>query len=99
MQLDTAGKMNKQVAGDLGISEITVKCIGVLQCGNIGCADPGGSRSDGRRDETQGVIKSRIAPLYSFFARSPMARLLVRALTELGQRMMRVEKVRNCGHR
>jgi FixJ family two-component response regulator len=25
MQLVTAGKMNKQIAGDLGISEITVK--------------------------------------------------------------------------
>lgn len=36
MQLDTAGKMNKQVAGDLGISEITVKMHGCCNAEILG---------------------------------------------------------------
>jgi hypothetical protein len=40
-----------------------------------------------------------IIPLYSFLALSPMASFEFSALPPLGQRMMRVEKVRNFGHR
>ncbi len=50
MWLVTAGKMNKQVAGDLGISEITVK--NSSRCGHAqdGCQNLGGPDPDGGRD-------------------------------------------------
>ena len=52
MWLVTTGKMNKQVAGDLGISEITVKIYQARPCTN-GRADLRRTGSDGRRPQTE----------------------------------------------
>ena len=56
MQLVTAGKMNKQVAGDLGISEITVEDSSGGGDAQDGRKNPGGPRPDGRSAQTQRAI-------------------------------------------
>ena len=51
--LVTAGKMNKQVAGDLGISEVTVKIHRGAAMRKMGRPDPGRPRPHGRRSEAK----------------------------------------------
>lgn len=52
MMLVTAGKMNKHVAGDLGISEITVKIY--RRHAKDGCSHLRRSCQNGRNDQAQG---------------------------------------------
>ncbi len=63
MMLVTTGKMNKQVAGDLGITEITVKLHRGAAMRKMGArtladgrTDPGRPRADGRGGKAQGAL-------------------------------------------
>jgi FixJ family two-component response regulator len=55
MMLVTTGKMNKQVAGDLGISEIGENSSARGHAQN-GRTDPGRPRADGRSRQAQGTV-------------------------------------------
>jgi len=60
MMLVTTGKMNKQVAGDLGISEITVmKFIGARPCAKW-AQRPWPTCADGRSGQAQWYLEHRV---------------------------------------
>jgi DNA-binding CsgD family transcriptional regulator len=74
MALVTAGKMNKQIAAELGLSEVTVKIHRGAAMRKIGRPFAGGSRAHGGRTEEQDTRRSISPAARMTFFSSPKRR-------------------------